>query len=74
MISQQKEQNEPEMNPGIDFNKILELKGIDKYFEKIDSECLISRLCFGFLMKKGKNNIMRYQKRWFILLSAKPLV
>lgn len=56
-----------------DYNKILELKGIKQFIDKIDSKTVRSRLCMGFLSKKGKNNITRYQRRFFILVSAKSL-
>lgn len=58
----------------IDLNAILELKNISSYFKDINPECLKNRLCCGFLLKKGKKNIMNYRQRWFLLISAKPLV
>jgi hypothetical protein len=58
----------------IDLNTILELKGVSHYLKDINPECLKNRLCCGFLLKKGKKNIMNYRQRWFLLISAKPLV
>lgn len=56
-----------------DYNRILTLKGITDFTDKLDPKVVQSRLCVGFLSKKGKNNITRYQKRFFVLISAKPL-
>jgi len=56
-----------------DFNRILDIKGIKSFIDKLDPKVVKSRLCMGFLSKKGKNNITRYQKRFFVLLSAKSL-
>lgn len=61
------------MNSLDDYNRILDLKGIRSFIEKLDPKVVKSRLCMGFMSKKGKNNITRYQKRFFILISAKPL-
>ena len=56
-----------------DFNRVLDIKGIKSFIDKLDPKVVKSRLCMGFLSKKGKNNITRYQKRFCVLLSAKPL-
>ena len=52
---------------------ILQLKGINEYIDKIDPNVLRARLCMGFLEKRRKKLAM-YQKRWFIHISANPIV
>jgi len=56
-----------------DYDRILDLKGIKPFIDKLDPRVVKSRLCMGFMSKKGKNNITRYQKRFFVLISSKPL-
>lgn len=58
----------------IDLNTILDIKNISSYLKDINPECLKNRLCCGFLLKKGEKNIMNYRQRWFLLISAQPLV
>lgn len=53
---------------------ILELKRISPFLKNINPNCLKNRLCCGYLMKKGKESLSNYRKRWFLLVSAKPLV
>lgn len=57
-----------------DNQNILELKGIKKFLSKYDPELLETRICMGFLNKKGEKKISSYKKRWFLLVSALPLV
>jgi len=54
--------------------EVLQAIGLSGYFEKIDSELLEKRLCMGWLSKEHKKHKGFYQPRWFILISAKPLV
>ena len=57
-----------------DLLTILEMKRIRHFLKDINPNCLKNRLCFGYLMKKGQENLSHYRKRWFLLISAKPLV
>ena len=75
LLNQKKNHKEPNpiTNTLDDFNRILDIKGIKPFIEKLDPNIVKSRLCMGFLSKKGKNNITRYQRRFFILISARSL-
>lgn len=53
---------------------LLEVKGIKSYLNKCKQELLETRICMGFLNKKGDKTISSYKRRWFVLISAKPLV
>ena len=57
-----------------DNQNLLELKGIKSYLQKCKPEILETRICMGFLNKKGDKTISSYKKRWFILISSVPLV
>ena len=57
-----------------DLLTLLELKKIRPFLKDINPNCLKNRLCCGYLMKKGKENLSNYRKRWFLLVSPKPLV
>ena len=53
--------------------KCLQLKGIIKHFANIKKEILDCRMHYGFLQKRHKATIEYYQKRWFFLVSSRPL-
>lgn len=54
-------------------SKLLEIKGIKKLLRGIPQDLLNSRMKHGFMQKKHKTNNMIGQRRWFFLLSARPL-
>lgn len=54
--------------------KILKAKGILDYFHHIDENILKKRVIYGWLEKRSKGAVKYFQTRWFILVSAKPLV
>jgi hypothetical protein len=52
---------------------LLNIKGINNYIDLTDTK-IRSRICYGFLDKKKPNDLIEiYQKRWFFLISSKPL-
>ena len=68
---------------------VLKAKGIYDYFQNIDEKILSKRVCMGnkknlyvdkviyikgWLDKRSKGKLKYYQKRWWILISAKPIV
>lgn len=53
--------------------KCIELKGIKPLLRGINPDLLKTRLKYGFLQKKHKKNYMSSQKRWFFLISARPV-
>jgi hypothetical protein len=54
-------------------NKCLSLKNIDKELNFSKSE-IKSRTYYGFLGKKHKYKNDTYQKRWFFIISSRPLL
>lgn len=75
LINQNKEKSvsSPQNELNLDNMHILQVKGIKEFTDKIDSEILKTRICMGFLEKKRKK-LSTYQKRWFVLISERPLV
>ena len=53
--------------------KMLGLKGIEKHFKNIPKTFLESRMAHGFLGKRHKSSMEIYQRRWFFLISSRPL-
>ena len=53
--------------------KMLAAKGIEKHFKNVPKLILESRWAFGFLGKRHKSSYEIYQKRWFFLISSRPL-
>jgi hypothetical protein len=61
-------------NPELELSKkCLQLKGISKHLSSIKKEILESRIHYGFLQKRHKAKIEYFQKRWFFLISSRPL-
>lgn len=62
------------IHPDVELSKkSLQMKGIAKHLVNIKKEILESRMHYGFLQKRHKGNIEYYQKRWFFLISSRPL-
>jgi len=57
----------------IENDDILKKKSLKTYFSDINKEVLEKRCIMGFLYKKGQKQNTKFQKRWFILISSKPL-
>lgn len=53
--------------------KMLALKGIEKHFKNVPKTFLEGRWAYGFLGKRHKSSYEIYQKRWFFLISSRPL-
>jgi len=53
--------------------KMLATKGIEKHFRNVPKTFLESRMAHGFLGKRHKSNFEKYQRRWFFLVSSRPL-
>ena len=53
--------------------KCLEIKGINNFLDKFPKELLETRIIYGFLQKKHKSTIEVFQKRWYFLISPRPL-
>ena len=54
--------------------KMLAIKGIEKHFKNVPRTFLESRMAHGFIGKRHKNKtIEKYQRRWFFLISSRPL-
>ena len=54
-------------------DKLLDLKGIRKLLKAIPSNGLKTRIKYGFMTKKSKYNSIISQKRWFFIISSRPL-
>ena len=57
----------------IENDEILKKKSLKSYLSDINKEVLDKRIIMGFLYKKGQKQNTKFQKRWFILISSKPL-
>jgi hypothetical protein len=55
-------------------DKCFTLKGIKPFLRGIHPDLLKTRLKYGFMSKKHKNNYMSSQKRWLFLVSARPIL
>ena len=53
--------------------RALTTKGLWNYLKTIKQQSLRSRLMYGFLKKRGKGKMKSFQKRWFIMISSRPL-
>ncbi len=54
---------------------MLEKSGLVSYFgiNEKTRKFMMNRMVFGYLSKRSKGKIKYFMKRWFILISAKPL-
>jgi hypothetical protein len=53
---------------------MLEKINLMNHFKLIPFEVIANRLIFGFLGKRTKGKVKSFVKRFFLLLSAKPLL
>ena len=57
----------------IENDEILKKKNLKSYLSDIPKEVLEKRIIMGYLYKKGQKQNTKFQKRWFLLISSKPL-
>ena len=48
-------------------------KGMNNYLDSIDKKMIKTRIMYGFLGKRSAGKVKFFQKRWFFLISSKPL-
>lgn len=53
--------------------KCLEIKGLNNYLNKFPKELLQAKIIHGFLQKRHKSTVETFQKRWYFLISPRPL-
>ncbi|CAK57824.1 unnamed protein product (macronuclear) [Paramecium tetraurelia] len=53
--------------------KMLELIGLKEFIKNMNEQFVYQRMIYGYLGKRSKGKVKYFQKRWFILVSAKPL-
>jgi hypothetical protein len=53
--------------------KCLDLKGLSLFLDKLPKDLVESRIIYGFLKKSHKSTPDLFQKRWFFLISPRPL-
>lgn len=64
---------ENKMRKKIENDEIFRKKGLKKNLEEIPDAILSPRMIIGFLQKKGQKQTSKFQKRWFFLVSSKPI-
>lgn len=64
---------ENKMRKKIENDEILRKKGLKKNLEDIPYAILMPRMILGYLHKKGQQQTSKFQKRWFFLISSKPI-
>lgn len=52
---------------------MLVVKGIKRHLSSIPLDIIDSRIIYGFLLKRHKSTVEIYQKRWYFLISPRPL-
>lgn len=57
----------------IENDEILKKKSLKSYFSDIAKDVFEKRSIMGYLYKKGQKQNTKFQKRWFILISSKPI-
>lgn len=62
------------LTKNMDNRMLMMEKGIWQYLQHINESILNRRLIAGFLNKRSKGKMKYFQRRWYILISAKPLV
>ncbi len=62
------------MHNEIKTEDILKAKGFYDYFKNIDPKILNKRLLTGWINKRSKGAVKYYQLRWYIMVSARPIV
>ena len=63
------------LTKNIDNRTVMQEKGMWDYFQSFKPEDVLKRrMIAGFLNKRSKGKMKYFQRRWFILISAKPLV
>jgi hypothetical protein len=51
----------------------LASKGLDSYIKAIPARQRDSRIISGFLYKRSKGKVKYFNKRWFFMISSRPL-
>ncbi|CAD8111062.1 unnamed protein product [Paramecium primaurelia] len=54
-------------------DKMIELVGLKEFIKNMNEQFIYQRMIYGYLGKRSKGKVKYFQKRWFILVSAKPL-
>lgn len=63
------------LTKNLDNRTVLQEKGIYDYVQHIKPEGVLNRrMLAGFINKRSKGKMKYFLRRWFILISAKPLV
>lgn len=52
---------------------MLELVGLKDYIKKMNENFITNRMIYGYIGKRSKGKVKYFQKRWFLLVSAKSL-
>jgi hypothetical protein len=53
---------------------VLDKLGIINYLQNMKGDFIDNRLTCGYIGKRSKGKLKYFQKRWFIIVSAKSLV
>ncbi|CAD8108104.1 unnamed protein product [Paramecium sonneborni] len=67
-----KKKNKENLNQ-LSNEKMIELVGLKEYIKNMNEQFIYQRMIYGYLGKRSKGKVKYFQKRWFILVSAKPL-
>jgi hypothetical protein len=53
---------------------MLEMIGLNDYIKRMQVDFITNRMICGYIGKRSKGKVKFFQKRWFLIISAKPLV
>ncbi|CAD8107610.1 unnamed protein product [Paramecium sonneborni] len=67
-----KKQDKEKLNQ-LSNEKMIELCGLKEFIKNMNEQFIYQRMIYGYLGKRSKGKVKYFQKRWFILVSAKPL-
>lgn len=49
------------------------MSGLKDYLSHLDQEFVNNRIMYGYIHKRSKGKVKYFMKRWYILVSSKPL-
>ncbi|CAD8175519.1 unnamed protein product [Paramecium pentaurelia] len=72
-IKEIKKKKEKENLSQLSNEKMIELVGLKEFIKNMNEQFIYQRMIYGYLGKRSKGKVKYFQKRWFILVSAKLL-
>lgn len=61
------------MDQALSSGQLLVKTGLSEYINKMTKDFIGNRLLYGLIGKRAKGKVKKFQKRFLMLISAKPL-